>query len=432
MAASKKLNLSFFIGVLKRYLLAVALSGIFCGTEGFLLSSFTISRQYESRAVIRMEGGKQSGDSSQYFLNACKVVLESAVIRNDLTANLDLPYTKEQLNEMISADITDTEGEIALIVRCGDADDAQSIANELLDLAVQEFNRVQTFGTASVASYGKSSSLPVPRSRVLELTVAALLGGAAAAYIIAIIHDLSDIVVRTGDDLEKLFGFPALGAIPKAEPEAQDEKSEKNIISGNYSENVLKAYDSAREALISAIPQDAKKIIAVTSPKDSEGKTTVCSELAKCFAGAGFKTLLVECDMIKPGIYKKFKLRSRFGLSSVLEGVCSVSKAINEEVVENLDIISSGKIPKDHTELIGSDNMKTFLEASSENYSYVLLDTPSVNSSEDPLLINEAIAGFILVIKENSTTRTDIESAIDKIELSKGNILGLVKTFSCI
>lgn len=419
MATNKKLNLSFLVNVMKKYFLTVILSGIFCGIEAFVLSYFMIPKLYESRAVIRMESDSQSGNASQYFVNACSIVLESPAIQDSLIANLDLPYTKEQLSKMLSAEAAENKGEIALIARCENAGDAEIIANELLDISVEEFNRVQTFGTASAVSYGQSSSRPLPRKSIPAFTVAAILGGAAAAYIIALLHSAFDIVIRIDDDIENLYGFPTLAEFSEF----------KQVSPGFQQVSYMYDGDKLKKSMIAAIPENARKIVAVTSPDDPEEKSTVCLNLAMCFAKSGSKVLLIECDMVNHSLSRRFKLRSKFGLSSVLEGECTVNDAINKAVVENLDIIAAGNTAADTAELLDSDTMKTFLEASCESYNYVFLDVPPVNTSGDSPVINEVAAGHVFVIRENSTTHPDIKSAIDKVKLSKGNILGLVKTF---
>lgn len=446
MDIKQKLDLSFLAGVLKRYFPAVLLSGILCGLECVILLCFAVQDQYESRAVICMEGRNQSADSSQYFANVCQVVIESTSIQDSLTASLDLPYTKEKLSKMVFAEVADKENEVELIVRCGNPREAQSIANKLLDLSVEEFNSTMTFGTARAVSYGDLNSKPLPKGNIPLFTIIAVLAGFIASYIISAVHSLLDPVIRSHDDISQLYGFSVIAAISESDrlkneirrymppvhgsKDSQENNVSGHILSGNCPEIIARAYDSAREAITSALPQGARKIIAVTSHGDSEGKSTVSSNLAICFANAGSKVLLIDCNMIDPTISKKFGLAPNFGLSSILSGLCTVSEAVNENVVKNLDIIAAGKIPPNTAGLLGSASMKTFLEASAESYNYVFLDTPSVNTSGDSQLMNDVIAGFVFVIRENSTTHTDIKSAMDKIKHENGNILGLVKTFS--
>ena len=445
MYISKKLDPSFFIGVLKRYFPAVLLSGILCGLECFILLFITVPRQYESRALISIESEGHSAESPEYFLNACRAVSESAAIQDNLIANLDLPYTREQLNKMISAESSDSKGKVKLIVRCGDAYDAKTVVNELAELSVQEFNRVITFGAAEVSHFGELNTKPLLRGSIPLFTIAAFLAGIIASCIISYFHAAFDKVVRSDDDIAQNHGFPVLASIPELNREKKDVRSTyymyKKIKNNSFSEYILsegspitvsKAYDSARMSLISAVSQNEKKIIAVTSANDSEGKSTLCSNMAVSFANAGFKVLLVECDMINPTISKSFGIAPKFGLSAVLKGLCAVSEAVAEGVVRNLDVIPAGRVNPDSAELLCSDSMKAFLEASAENYNYVFLDTPSLSASGDSQLMNGSITGFVFVIKENSTTHPDVESAIDKINSEKVNILGLVKTLSCV
>ncbi len=172
-----------------------------------------------------------------------------------------------------------------------------------------------------------------------------------------------------------------------------------------------------------------KKIVAVTSSNPSEGKSTTCANIAISFANVGFKTLLVECDLRKPVMAKSFGVKPKNGLSSILGGFCTVNEAICPGVMNNLDIITTGDIPPNPSELLASDSMKIFLKASSEDYDYVFLDTPPVNVVTDSQLMNTEIAGLVFIIREGSTIHPDIQSALEKIRLANGKALGFVKTF---
>ena len=198
------------------------------------------------------------------------------------------------------------------------------------------------------------------------------------------------------------------------------------------SDAIVEAYNTARTNTMFAVSTGESKIIAVTSSNPSEGKSTTCANFAISFANAGFKVLLVECDLRKPTVAKNFDIKPKNGLSSILGGFCSVNDAINADVLSNLDIITAGDIPPNPSELLGSRAMRTFLSASSEIYDYVFLDTPPVNVVTDSQLMNDIVAGIVFVVKEKYTTHPDIQSALDKIRLANGKVLGFVKTFGSV
>ena len=454
MDMKKKLNLSFG-NLFKKYFLLVVLSGIFCGAGGLALSLFAFPKSYESHALIYVESGDHGAESTKDLVNTCRIIFKSATVLDNLIANLDLPYTKNQLNEMIEANAAAGTGVIELVVRSGDAQESRKIVNELLELSVQEFARLVKSGTVEIVDYGSLDTEPLSEANVPLIVLAAFLGGIIISCTVVILCDMFDSVIRSGDDISEVYGIPVFAEIPEfnrarsgklhknrySDDEDEPEQENVNTSANGFSEYLLsddspfsaaEAYNYARTNVIASVSKSTRKIVAVTSSNNSEGKSTVCSNIAICFANAGHKVLLVECDLRKPAIAAYFGISPEFGLSSVLDGLCNVSKAINENAVPNLDIISAGNIPKEPSKLIGSDSMRKFLEASAESYDYVFLDTPAVSAAADSQLMNDVIAGFVFVVKENSTAYPDVKSALDKIHLENGNVLGFVKTFSYV
>ena len=103
------LDLSYLFDILKKHFIAILIAGIFCCGAAFALSSFVIEKKYTSRAVLYVENNQQSSESvnindinaAQKLVNTCQIIFKSSSVMDKLIENLDLPYTKEQLNEKI-------------------------------------------------------------------------------------------------------------------------------------------------------------------------------------------------------------------------------------------------------------------------------------------------------------------------------------------
>lgn len=463
MDMEESLDLSALFGVLKKYFVIIVLCGIFCGAAGFAVANFVIPKKYQSRALLYVENNNQTSESvnindinaAQKLVNTCQILFKSGTMMDNLIANLDLPYTKGQLNSMITATSVNNTEVMELKVESTSAQEAQIIVNELLELSMQEFKRVIKSGSIEVVDYGTVNATP-SSPNVTMITAAAFLAGVALAYVIALIRDMLDVVIKQSDNIAQIYEVPVFAEIvefdsakngskygyysygSKAEKAAENNTSEpengfsERFLSESTPFAITEAYNTARTNTMFSISTSGKKIIAVTSSNPSEGKSTTCANFAISFANAGVRVLLVECDLRKPTMAKNFGLDNEYGLSTVLGGFCSVKEAINKDVIKNLDVIAAGDIPPNPSELIGSDSMRAFLEASAESYDYVFLDTPPVNVVTDSQLMNDVIAGLIFVVRENSTTHPDVQSALEKIRLAKGKVLGFVKTFSHI
>lgn len=457
------LDLKYLFDVLKKHLAFVILAGIVCAAAGFFASEFLITKKYESKALLYVENSQQTSDSvnindlnaAQKLVNTCQILFKSSTMLDNLITELDLPYTKDELDKMITAQSVNNTEVMELVVECTSPQEAQKIVNKLVELSEREFLRVIESGSIKVVDYGEVDSEP-SFPNVLLITAAAFILGLAVSYIIVFIQDMLDVAIKSTDNIAKLYDVPLFAEIVDFEAAAnggkygygygygygenkknkQDEKPVKtnpNGISDRFLSDttpfaITEAYNTARTNIMFAVATGKKKIIAVTSSNPSEGKSTTCGNFALSFANAGLKILLVECDLRKPTMAKNFNLKVEHGLSSILGGFCTVNEAITE-IDGGLNIITAGDIPPNPSELLGSDAMKLFLEASAENYDYVFLDTPPVGVVTDSQLMNDIIAGLVFVVRENSTTHPDVQSALEKIELANGKALGFVKTF---
>ncbi len=181
--------------------------------------------------------------------------------------------------------------------------------------------------------------------------------------------------------------------------------------------------------LFSNVDKDIKKIV-VTSSVPNEGKTTLCIDLARSMASNGSKVALIDLDLRNPSVKNMTSQENNIGVTTVIMKKATLSDASTKDTEqENLDIISSGPIPPNPTELIASDSMKSILDKLTINYDYIIIDTPPVGILTDAAIISTLADGVLLVIKAGSTKKEMVKKAIDNIEKVNGNILGAIMTF---
>ncbi|GAA0319353.1 CpsD/CapB family tyrosine-protein kinase [Bacillus carboniphilus] len=166
--------------------------------------------------------------------------------------------------------------------------------------------------------------------------------------------------------------------------------------------------------------------LMVTSSGPSEGKSTTVANLAVVFAQQGKKVLLVDADMRKPTVHYTFRLSNTFGLTNVLTRQAKVEEVIHESLVENLSLLTSGPIPPNPAELLGSAAMEDLLAELFKQFDLVLFDTPPVLAVTDAQILANQCNGSILVVNSG---KTEIDAASKSKELllnAKGKLLGVV------
>ena len=169
----------------------------------------------------------------------------------------------------------------------------------------------------------------------------------------------------------------------------------------------------------------ASKTIVVTSSEPAEGKTTTAGNLAIAIAQGESKVLLIDCDMRKPSLHKRFRISNNYGLSDLL-----IHKKTMEDVAvqynQNLAIISAGKVPPNPSEMLGSKAMTTFLEEMKNHFDYIIMDTPPIGAVTDSQILSTKVDGTILVVKAGKTKKNAVMNAVNAINKVNGNIIGTV------
>ncbi len=214
--------------------------------------------------------------------------------------------------------------------------------------------------------------------------------------------------------------------ISKKKRQASAEKT-KNIINNDSKFAIVEGYKSARTSLVFSLVAEDNPCVAVTSWSKGEGKSTATVNLAISFAKMGKKVLLIDTDLRRPNVHNLLKLKNTTGLSEVIGQFTSFEDAVNHDVVPCLDVMTSGAIPPNPSELIASASFSSFMNMVKNQYDYVILDTPPVGVVTDTLLLKDHIAGYVMIVREKSTTHGDIEKAVQAIELADSKILGFLK-----
>ena len=201
-----------------------------------------------------------------------------------------------------------------------------------------------------------------------------------------------------------------------------------NRLNKNTTFQIVEAYKTIRTNLLFALSPMKEKMVLVSSAEPSTGKSTVCSNLAITMAQTNARVLLIDTDMRKPTQHKIFRLSNDMGLSKLLGGFSGLEETIYRQVVPNLDVILSGPIPPNPSELLGSSKMEELLSALSSQYDYIFVDGTPVNVVADSMVIAPRMAGTLLVARQQQTTYEEIQKAVELIRGVHGNILGVVIT----
>lgn len=264
---------------------------------------------------------------------------------------------------------------------------------------------------------------PIRPRPLLNTALAAAIGLMLAAGIVFLIEYLDD-TLKTPEDVERVLGLPVLGFV--AEMRYKDRSAEAIYVTRQPRSPVSEAFRSLRTNLEFASVQKPIRTILVTSPGPSEGKTTVAVNLAAVFALSGKSVALVDADLRRPSVHRIMGLPNRDGLSDLFRnqaGAPSVSRTKLD--LPSLMVITSGSLPPNPAELLGSQRMSKILEELCQNVDVVVIDTPPSLVADAQILAGKVDA-VLFVLQPGVTHAEAARASFGLFQRTGARVIGTV------
>ena len=436
-------------------IVAITLCG---GVAAFSFSKFVLPVKYSSHITMYVQSytgisennanNENNISNSKQLVNTYMEVLKDDEVMNAVSALL-LEQYEEDLRRVFSFDeegkisssslrncltissVTDTSA-VTITATTENPNLAADICNDITQVAPKYVE--EAVGVGSINTIGKAKIYKTPVAP--NNTKNAILGMAAAFLIVVmviLIIDYFDNTIKDSAKIGKKYDKAIIGEIQQFGDNNKKKKAKHKstevrglLTDKDVPFNVTESYKTIRANILFTVAESDKKVIAVSSPNPGEGKSTSAANLAIALAQTGSTVLLIDADMRKPVQHRTFKIKNDEGLSTLIIKKSSVAKSIKSNVIENLDLLPSGPIPPNPSELLASNSFKQLLEQFSGNYDYVIIDTPPVNVVSDAMVMKDSISGIMLVIRYAMTTYEELSNCMKQIELAHANMLGFV------
>lgn len=200
----------------------------------------------------------------------------------------------------------------------------------------------------------------------------------------------------------------------------------RRILNQNTNFAVQEAYKSLRTNISFCIRDKKCRRFCLTSGAAGEGKSITTLNLAISIAQTGKKVLLIDADLRRPAIARLMVEKATPGLSEILAGNAKEEDAIRKDIYPNLDILFSGEIPPNPSEILSSERMHRLIDDNSQKYDYILVDVPPVGMVTDACIVASLLDGILLLAWQNRSQKEMIKKAINSLQLTGANILGFV------
>jgi capsular exopolysaccharide synthesis family protein len=257
--------------------------------------------------------------------------------------------------------------------------------------------------------------------RNVALAVAA---GLALGVGVAFLREQFDDRLSGPDDMEEQIGAPALAVVPHFNVPRR--RREEFLVGRDQPKSPpAEAYRTVRTNIEFMSRTNELKLVGIVSPSLGEGKTTTTANLAHSLASSGKRVVALSCDLRKPKMHRLFGLANDEGLTDVLTEGVAVEWAVQRVPgVPTLRILTSGPVPSNPAELLGSEEMTSLLSGLREVADFVIVDTAPVLAVSDALVLAPRFDGVVMVVDASTTTRSAARIAREQVEQVGGNIVG--------
>jgi capsular exopolysaccharide synthesis family protein len=313
---------------------------------------------------------------------------------------------------------------------------------QLYQTLVQKQNELKltssdTGNNVTVSTPARLPKSPVGPARSRNIIVAFLLSlgiGIGLAFLL----DYLDDTLKSIEDVDRYIHLPALALIPALRNERAALKG-KNPTPSDGKENtalaliedarspIAEAYRHLRTSLLLSSAGQPPKTILVTSSQPSEGKTTTAVNTAVMLAQTGAEVLIIDCDLRRPRVHSHFNIPNAKGLTNCLSGDTDADiLAQPYDKLPNLKVMTSGPVPPNPAELIGSDEMRKLLNKLSERFTHIIIDSPPSISFTDASILSTMVDGVMLVVHGGKSSRAVVRRAKQQLLDVGAHLYGIV------
>jgi polysaccharide biosynthesis transport protein len=352
---------------------------------------------------------------------------------NTLLTNLETRYRqtlareealRKSFNQQKSETVTQNEAAINYRILQQEIETNKGLLDSLLQRSKE--NDVVLAGrpnNISIVDYAIVPDYPVGPARMRSVTLAFVLALALGIGLALFLEYLDDSIHST-DDVEKFLRLPALAVIPAMGGSSRrrllssaNSLQKRNGTNGVNPELLLKvngrsalaeSYRQLRTSVLLSTAGRAPKTLLITSSLPGEGKTTTAVNTAISLAQTDANVLIIDADMRRPRLRSIFDLPEREGLSSILSSEMKpqdMLNAIAKDPTTGLHVLTSGPIPPNPAELLGSDQMRKLIGVLSVPFTHIVIDSPPVSSFTDGVLIASMVDGVLLVVHGGKSSR---------------------------
>lgn len=429
------MDLRDYLRILRQNLVLIAaatLLGVLAGGAASVLSKPAYTSETQLFVAIQSSGSvselQQGNTFSQARVQSYVKTVTTPVVLQPAIDSLGLDTTSAELSERVSA--TTDLNTVLIKISVTDASPvqaaatAEAVANSLIK-AIDTLEKPQTGDPSpvslSIIAPPEAPSSPSSPNTKLNLIVGFLIG-LAVGIGAGVLRSTLDSRVRGEADLRRITDAPLLGGI------AFDQDALKNPLLTQAAAQSQRAetFRQLRTNLQFANVSGKARTVLVTSSLPGEGKSTTATNLAIALAQAGQSVCLIDADLRRPMVADYLGLDRNAGLTTTLVGAIDVNDVLQPWGGDDLYVLTSGQVPPNPSELLGSDEMGNLISRLESTFDSVIIDAPPLLPVTDAAVLSKHVGGVVLVVGAQKLRQQDLVKSMAALKLVGATILGLV------
>ena len=291
-----------------------------------------------------------------------------------------------------------------------------------------------TIGNVRVLDYAVMPQVPVKpkKSKIILLGLAL---GLFIGILLAFVRKTLQKGIESPDVIEQKLGIPVFASVPHTQSQVDlHEQMRKHkgkdgdclLASVKDSDLAIESLRSLRTNLHFGLMDAKNNIVMISGPSPGVGKSFVSANLAHVLSSGGKRVLLIDADMRKGHLNEYFGLQRAPGLSECICGHNPMAEAVNRTKYENLDMMTTGSLPPNPSELLMNEHFETMLAEASKSYDLVLIDTPPVLAVTDAVVIGKLAGTAFLLLRAGRHPIQEIQQAVRHLEHGGVKLQGII------
>lgn len=427
-----EINLKDLLFFLLRRFWIMILSGIIFALGAGLYSYYALTPMYTSSTKIYVIN-RQNKDittisdlqTSAQLTQDYKILILSRPVTEKVINDLNLNMTHQELVSHIKVYTPQNTRILEIAVEHSNPELAKQLADSIAEEFAERMVMIMEMEKANIIEPGNLPKEPSSPNKSKNILIGGVIGGLLPIMILTLLFIKND-TIKTAEDIERYLGITTLGTIPMDDSNKKVNSKRNNKISRH---NIGFAIKEAYKTLRTNIQFSGRDIrtICVTSTLPNEGKTLVSLSLAKSIAESDKKVLFMDADLRKSVILNRLKIdKPVYGLTEYISGMNELEDVIYQSEFENVDIIFTGPLPPNPSEMLGSEEFKTILKILRDKYDYIIIDTPPLGVVIDSANVAKICDGTIIVIESEVISYRLVQKVIKQLEKGRCRILGAV------